>query len=155
MPSGVRHRQSVLPFCKKLLRNITTPPDCQQRDTGRDKITASWAYIHWGCPGLMGVDSAKGLWRIDEVLISILLNGKTDCLCRPLNQMLCKGLTYLFTSPLFLTGFPVHSVSSIPNAFASMSFIPFLRKTSIALSLSLKRKIITAPPDEKPMNAYM
>ena len=151
MPSGVRHRQSVLLFCKKLLRNMTTPPDCQQRDTGRDEITASWAYIHWGCPGLNGSGSAA----VGEISISILPNGKTDCLCRTLNQMLCKTLTYLYYESVIFDRFSDHSVSSIPNAFASMSFIPFLRKISMALSLSLKRKIITAPPDEKPMNAYM
>jgi len=32
------------------------PPDCRQRDTGRDEITASWAYIHWVCPDLMGAN---------------------------------------------------------------------------------------------------
>jgi hypothetical protein len=32
------------------------PPDCQQRDTGRAKIMASWAYIHWGCPDFMGAN---------------------------------------------------------------------------------------------------
>jgi len=36
--------------------NISTPPDCYQRDTGRDEITASWAYILWDCPDFMGVN---------------------------------------------------------------------------------------------------
>jgi len=79
-------------FARNFLGNISTPPDCQQRDTGRDEITASWAHIHWGCPDLMGAN----LLPLAESESHSCGMPKPITHARPFNQGLYKGLDIAF-----------------------------------------------------------